>query len=110
MVAISILSIVLATTTASFVANLRKNFDAQLKFEAILAAQHVLDELRFRDVTTLTTPFSENVTLNNRTYVVAISYCKIASFCPTEESRQIVADVSYKGRALYETDTVYSKF
>ena len=110
LVALGLFSISMSVAVSSLVNNLRSNRSTQVRYEAIQAAQTVLDQLRFEDISTLNTAFQQNVPIGSRTYSVAISYCRNPAFCISDEIRHITADVSYKSALIYETDTVFSKF
>lgn len=85
--------------------------DAQIRYEAIQAAQKVLDDYRFQEITTLTAPTSAiPVTIGTRDFSVAVTFCETTAFCPSNEIRHISVDVSYKDNIVYETDTIFSEF
>ena len=110
LVALGVLSTMISIATSFFMFNLRNNMNTQIQYEAMQAAQGVLDELRFEDISTLTGSPTERVTIGSRTYSVAVSYCQISSFCLSDEIKHIAAKVTYKDQLVYETDTVFSKF
>ena len=94
----------------SFVNNLKSNLSAEIRYEAMQAAQAVIDEIRFEDIATLSGARNENIAIGPRTYAVAVTYCKNPAFCISDEIRHITVDVKYKAKQIYETDTVFTKF
>jgi len=109
LVALGILSTLMALVSLSFMTNLKSNLNTQLRYEAIQAAQDVLDEIRFLDISTLAAPMTENITIGTRTYAVAVTYCTNPDFCISDDIRHVSLSVSYKSKLLYATDTVYTK-
>ncbi len=110
LVALGMLSILISLSTALFMVNLRNNMNTQIRYEAIQAAQRVLDELRFEDPSTLGDLTHQDVVIGDRTYGVDIEYCAIDDICFSTDMRHIAVDVSYRNSVVYETDTVFSKF
>ena len=110
LVAFGILAVLISLSTSFFMFNLRNNMDTEIRYEAMQAAQTVIDELRFQDVSTLTGVKNEDVVINSRTYAVQVHYCELNDFCISTDIRHVAADVTYKNKVIYETDTVFSKF
>jgi prepilin-type N-terminal cleavage/methylation domain-containing protein len=111
MVALGVMSMVMLIMSSSFLTNLRSNLNMQIRYEAIQAAQRVLDDARFGDPSLLpaTGSVTQNVTIGTRTYTVTTTYCKLATFCISTDIRHLTFDVDYKSQRIYETDTAFSK-
>jgi len=106
---VCILALLLSFTMTGFVSNLRSNLDTQIHYESIQAAQSVLDDLRFQDISTLSGQLLSTVNIGNRFYTVSATYCEKPEFCISDEIRHISIRVGYNGKTVYETDTVYTK-
>ena len=109
LVALCIVGVLVGIIGSAFVNNLRHNFETELRYESIQAAQKVLDALRFEDVTTFSSPIHQQVTINSRVYDVNVSFCTNAAYCLSSDIKQIYATVKFDERTIYETETVYSK-
>lgn len=109
LVALGILALAISAAISQLANNLKNNLSSQIRYEAVQAAQSVLDDMRFQDVTTLNTTQNSNVTVGNRTYAVTAEICKRSDLCISTDVRHIAVQVSYKSQKVYETDTVYSK-
>lgn len=107
---LGLLAVALSIVVSYLATNLHSNLSMQIRYEAIQAAQSVLDKLRFQDIATLGTLTHQDVEIGSRTYSVGIVYCKNPSYCPSNDTRQITVKVSYRAEVVYETDTVFSKF
>lgn len=108
--AIAVLSIFLPVVTSSFLSNLRHNLNSQIRYEGIQAAQSVLDELRFQDISELAPePSPRIVAIGQRTFQVQVSYCEISSYCPSTEIKHVSVDVTYDSELVYETDTIFTE-
>ncbi|MFN8391224.1 MAG: type II secretion system protein [Bdellovibrionota bacterium] len=110
LVALGILVTMISVASSMFMFNLRNNMRTQLQYEAIQAAQAVLDELRLVDVKTLTGTKNEDITIGKRTYAVAVRYCELDEYCLSDDIKHITVAVTYNDQQIYETDTVFSKF
>jgi prepilin-type N-terminal cleavage/methylation domain-containing protein len=110
LVALGILSIAMSMTVSCLFFNLRSNTTMKIRYEAIQAAQNVLDDIRFLDPSTLTGTRQEDIVISNRSYRVNVSYCRNPALCISTDSRHVTVEVSYKSQLVYETDTVFSKF
>lgn len=110
LVALTVVGIVMSMSVTTLMNNLHSNLRAQVRYEAIQAAQAVLDDLRFTAVDELVGSPESDVTVSERTYHVQVSYCRIASLCTSDDSRHITVEVFYKSELVYETETVFSKF
>lgn len=109
--AIAVLAIFLPVVTSSFLVNLRSNMNAQIRYESIQAAQSVLDELRFEDISALLPEANpRDVTIGGRVFQVQVTYCENATFCPSPEIKHVSIDVSYRSDLIYETDTIFTEF
>ena len=112
LVALSLMAIVAAGLVPAFTTFLKFNTRAEIKSEALSAAQQVLDELRLVDPATMPSSGSDpavNITLGSRTYQVIVDYCVDASLC-TSTTRQLVLEVfDNNAESVYSTQTVYTK-
>lgn len=78
----------------------------------IAVSQQVLDELRQSDAASLPqngTQTLAQVTHLGKQYTPKITYCQDATYCDTN-SRHIKIEVDQDGRAIYEAETVFTKF
>ncbi len=112
MVSLFIFSVVLAGMSPAFVAQLQQNTASEVKTEAIMAAQQVLDSLRLQDISALPltgagTPTT--ITFGPRAFVVTPTYCAISSYCTSNATRHIGIRVTYAGVLRYETETVFTQ-
>ena len=109
LVALGILGTMIAISTSSLMQNLGVNLNNQKRYEAIQAAQTIMDQIRFEDVTTLSGPRTETVTIGSRTYSVVVTFCAISAYCISNEIRHITLQVYLNSKKFYETDSVFSK-
>ncbi|MCO6431663.1 MAG: type II secretion system protein [Deltaproteobacteria bacterium] len=96
----------------AFTVQLTFNTSNEMRSEAIMAAQQVLDEVRVEDPSSLPTSGSDaptSVTIGKRTYVVVLSYCTNGSMCNSTTLRHLRAVVSYRGDEVYSVETVYAQ-
>lgn len=110
MVALSIFSIVSAGMLPAFLTYLKYNVNAQVKTEAALAAQEVLDEKRVEDPSDMPTSGSDpaqTVLIGNHSFDVTVSYCENTAYCAID-TRHLAVDVTYKGEVIYALETVYT--
>ena len=112
MVSLFIFSVVIAGMSPAFVAQLQQNTASEVKTEAIMAAQQVLDTLRLQDISGLPTSGaggSTTIVIGDRSYVVTPTYCAESSFCTSIVTRHIGVTVTYAGVLRYETETVFTQ-
>lgn len=112
MVSLFIFSVVLAGMSPAFVAQLQQNTASEVKTEAIMAAQQVLDTIRLQDISSLPASGAGTATtlvIGNRSYVVTPTYCADVSFCTSAATRHIGVRVMYAGVLRYETETVFTQ-
>lgn len=114
LVALTIVGIAIAVTTATLITNLKSNRHAEVIFEGAQAAQTVIDDIRYLEVEYLPTTGTfgpREVTANSRRiFEVFTTYCSDAQYCATSTVRQIAFRVAYQGKTVYETQTVFTKF
>ena len=111
LVALMIMSIVIAFSTASFVFSSRSNHNAEIRSEASQAGQTVLDEIRRLPVEQMRTSGTEtrNVNVNSaRRYSVQVNYCSNGTYCSSNEVRQMSVTVTRNNETVYKTETVYT--
>ncbi len=116
LVALSILAFVLTAfhTSLTQASNSIKN--AEIKSEAQIAAQQVLDVLRLANPSTLprtrTSDPAENIIVGRTTYQVLVTYCSNLTYCPpttTNDTRHVAVDVKYNNQLVYEVESVFTK-
>lgn len=114
LVALGILGVVIAAASASLMQNLYQNHRAEILFEGVHAAQTVLDDLRFEDISTLPKTGTDSprtvTSQSKRQYKVYVTYCKTSQYCSSESVRQLHVRVEFKSRTVYETETVFTEF
>lgn len=111
MIAVAIFGLVIAGMAPAFAAHIRFNTESELRSNAIAAAQHTLDELRFEDVTSMPSSGSvgpTNVVVGDKTFQVVRTFCGTASYCTSNRIRHIRVEVSYRERVIYGIETVYT--
>ena len=112
--ALAICSIVASAAASATLFHLRANNRAEVKSEAIIATEQVLDELRVDDPSTFPVTGSDptrNVTIGNRIYAVVISYCSGASaaYCTSNNIRAVHATTRLHGTVQHEIDTIFTQ-
>lgn len=110
LVSFGIFGVLAALAFTSLIQNTQESFKNTKRYEAMQAAQTVLDNLRFEDMTTLTSTRTQQVTVGGRSYDVTTTFCEISQYCLSEDSRHITVRVKYKTSQIYATDTVFSNF
>lgn len=111
LIALLIFSVVLSTMIAVFCSHIQRNTRSEQKTAAMAAAQHVLDQLRLADPTTMPssgTSDPENITVDGKTFQVTTTYCENAAFCTTNNNRHIKVEVKYNSESLFALETVYT--
>ncbi len=108
--AMSILAILLMGVTITSMGNLRSNRNMELRYEAIQAAQTVIDDIRFTDISTLGSAIHRDVQIGPRSYDVDVTFCEKSEFCLSDEIRHIAVNVSLDTKQIYQTDTVFTQF
>ena len=110
--ALSIFGLLAAGMGPIFLQQLSHNRLAEVKTEAMGAAQIVLDRLRTQDPATLPATgagSTQTVAVGTRDYLVTPSYCEDASFCTSSTVRHVRVRVQYKGQQVFVTQTVYAQ-
>ena len=110
--ALGILAFAIAVASSSLVLHLKANAEGEISFEAAQAAQTVIDELRFQDVSEMPTEGTDSVrqisVKANHTFDVYVSYCEDATYCTSSDVRHIAVQVQYKNESVYRTETVFT--
>lgn len=116
LVAISILAGVLSAFHGSLTQASNSIKNAEIKSEAQIAAQQVLDVLRLANPISLpgttTIDATKNIVVGKTTYQVKVTYCKNLTYCPpatTPKTRHIAVDVNYNNKLVYEVESVFTK-
>lgn len=109
---LGIFAIVVGGIPGLFVSYSKYNTMNQMRSEALVAAQEVLDELRLDDPSLM--PMSgagptEVLSIGNRDYDVTAHYCLTPSYCSTTNNRHITIRVERNGTVFYEAETVFTK-
>ena len=110
LVALSLFALVSAGMVPSFVLFLKYNRSAQIKTEAALAAQEILDEMRVEDPSDMPDSGSDpaqTVASGDHDFEVTVSYCENPAYCATD-TKHLSIDVAYQGTTIYEVETVYT--
>lgn len=110
--ALAIFGLLAAGMGPVFLQQLQQNRLAEIKTEAMGAAQVALDKLRIQDPATLPATGNgtvQTITVGSHTFSVTPSYCEVASFCSSPTVRHIRVRVTYKGQQVFTTQTVYSQ-
>ncbi len=112
LVALALLAVVIASASSSLVTHQSYNHDGEVRSEAAIAAQTVLDEIRQLDIKTLPTSGFENPrikTLNsNRPYSVVVTYCANLTLCSSNTVRHLSVEVKHRDKVVYNTETVFT--
>ncbi len=116
LVSISILGFVLSAfhTSLTQASNSIKN--AEIKSEAQIAGQQILDVVRLSNPATLpsstTSTAAQNIVVGNTTYQVTVTYCRNLTYCPpttTNDTRHVAVDVRYNNQLIFEVESVFTK-
>ena len=108
-IAMAILIIALTALIPSFIYYLRTNTSSEVRTQAIIVAQQVLEELRLKDPASLPTQGQQTITRNQggRSFTVVVNYCQDPSLC-SGNARHLVLEVKQGGKRVYEVETVYT--
>ncbi|MCC6220931.1 MAG: type II secretion system protein [Deltaproteobacteria bacterium] len=112
MVSISILGLVMAGIMPAFVYHTRFNTQSELRTDAIMAAQFVLDQIRLQDPNTLPTSGSTGptgVNIGDRLFNVTNYYCEDADYCASANNRHIRVEAAYNNSVIYDVETVFTQ-
>lgn len=111
MVALSIFGIVAGGMTPGFASLLKYNTGAELKTQAMGAAQKTLDFYRLQDITTLpiSGAASQTYPIDGKNYVVTVRFCQNPAYCVSDTIRHISAEVTYNGIIQFKTETIFSQ-
>ena len=114
-IALVILTIVLAGLLPSFIGNLQINNRTELRGTAVSIAERELEQYRRQNLTNISntqttspTPNPKDVPQDGRTYQVNTRFCVDTTRC-SGNARQVVVQVNYQGSKLYEVETVYTQ-
>lgn len=111
MVSMCIFMVVSATMANSFMGHLKQNSSTEVRNGAVAAAQQKLDTLRLIDPPAMPSSGSttESLASGGRSFSVKTLYCLTPTYCTSNNSRDITVRVSYRGKQVYETETVYTR-
>lgn len=111
LVSIALFGAVSAFVHTSILTHIKINWENQIRSEAILVAQQVLDELRATDPETMPTNgyHDREVIVGTRPFQVRTHFCKNVSYCESPFSRHLTCEVSYSGALRYSTQTIYTQ-
>lgn len=110
LLALLVLGLMMSVVLPAIGSNAAINTRSELRTQASLAAQRVLDEARTRDPVSL--PMSGSappalVNVGGRTFQVTLSYCTVPAYC-SGSARQLRAGVSLNGADVLGVETVYT--
>lgn len=111
LVALAIMGVVFAGVVPLFFNYMDVTTRNEARSGAIAAAQQQIEAVRQDDPSLLPATGASSpvvVDVNDREYEVVTRYCLIASFCSTN-SRHVTIEVSYAGRVVYATESVFTK-
>ena len=112
LVSLCIFSIASIAVGKSFINHLTITHTAELRGDAFVAAQQVLDGLRVQDPSTFPTTGStgpQTVGIGGKNYSVMVYYCRVATYSSSANVRFLTVEVSYRGVVQYSVDTIYSQ-
>jgi len=114
MVALAILTAVVAGIIPAFTGFLNVTSHTETQSNGVKAAQIVLDELRRKSVDAIspdTNPLSwtQPVDVGGRSYSVVVTVCPNVSpsYCDAQ-SRQIIVEVKFNGNIVHRAETVFT--
>ena len=110
-VALAILAIVLLGIVPTFKAMMDANTLSEQRYNAVVAAQQVMEALRQQSPSSLPTSGSsavQTVSVGTHDYEVVTHYCLESTYC-TADMRHLVLDVSFGGKKVYIVETVYTR-
>ena len=112
LVALGIFAFLISVASSSLRMNMTTNYRGQLRFEAAQAAQTIIDEIRYEDVSELPTSGLEDVREihidTTRSYEVHVEYCSDTTHCTSNDVRQIEVWVKHRGQTIYQTETIFT--
>lgn len=110
LIATSLLGIIMAGLPAAFVSYSKYNTQMELRTQALVAAESVVDSLRVKDPGTFPTTGSltNTVSVNGIAFDVVINYCTQVSYCDAN-SRHLQVVVNHgAGNEVVRFETIYS--
>ena len=108
-VAMSILSIVMAAVLPAFMTFAQTNARSELRSGAVVAAQQVMDTMRRQQDPSFVG--THRVDSGLRTYDVVTTICAVdsANCMSTQNARHIRLEVRYAGKTYYSVETVFTQ-
>jgi len=110
--ALVIFGLVAAGLTPIFINHLATNTRAEVRTGAMAAAQEKLDVMRLdnpQDMPTSGYSDFEDVEVDGRVFQVRIGYCTRDGFCPSNNTRHLLAEVYFDSHKVFDVETVYTK-
>lgn len=111
LIALAILGIVLSSVLNVFVDFMQVTTRNEARSGAIAAAQIQIEASRQEDPVDMPTSGvlgPSYIAVDDREYEVFTRYCELSAFCGAE-SRHVVIEVSYGGKTIYTTESVFTK-
>lgn len=111
LVSLAILGVVLAGVVPLFFNYMDVTTRNEARSGAIAAAQQQIEAVRQDDPSSLPSSGASSpavIAVNDREYEVVTRYCEQSTFCSTN-SRHVTIEVSYAGRIVYATESVFTK-
>ena len=108
LVALLILGLLLSVVLTAIASNTSLNSQTELRSQAAVAAQRLLDEQRNQSAWKASgSDPAVDVAVGGHTFQVTLSYCTNPSYC-TDTARQIVSQASYNNKVLFSVETVFT--
>jgi type II secretory pathway pseudopilin PulG len=111
LLALVVLGIVLAGVVPLFFHYMDVTTRNEARSGAIAAAQQQIEAARSGDPTSMPSSGASSpsyITVNDREYEVVTQYCLVNEFC-SSSSRHLTIEVSYAGRTVYTTESVFTQ-
>lgn len=111
LVALVILGITLAAIVPGFIGYLNVNNNQEVRSQAVIAAQQVLEGLRVQDPTNMPASGSSSVqtiSAGGRTFTYVVTYRQDPASCVTS-CRFVRVEISYQGGVVYAAETAYTQ-
>ncbi|ULH14155.1 type II secretion system GspH family protein (plasmid) [Deinococcus sp. KNUC1210] len=110
LVALMILGVLMSVVITAITGNTSLNTQTELRSQAAVAAEQILDIARTKDPANMPTSGSEaavSVLVGGHTFLVTLSYCTTATYC-TGTARQLLSQASYASKVLFRVETVFT--
>ncbi|MER3483066.1 MAG: prepilin-type cleavage/methylation domain-containing protein [Meiothermus sp.] len=112
LVALVILGIALAAIVPGFIGYFNVNNNQEVRSQAVIAAQRVLEEKRTVDPNTMPRSGSDpaqTISAGGRTFTYVVTYREDATNSCTVSCRFVRVDIIYGGGVVYAAETAYTQ-